>query len=379
MGKYLGNFEDIFDEELERDSDLSPYEQDLESKYWIHRTILPPLYFNSNYQNNDCPLVMTEEETYEYVREGKAVKENTLLSLFYSDEGVREDILKKLAETGLTEDNLECQIREKYLDLLKSFLEKGIYMPDVYGGDLERTAHQYSVKKMKRIIGRKNFGFNDNRGDWNIGIILEIPLEEQDKILETLETPIEYYTEYYGVAKISQVVSHKYIKGVVVKIDDKVMYIENAGFDKANEKNVVSENCPADAVREYIEEIINNQRKYIEEGKEVPKELLIPQEIVLSPMNMEFLLNSKLVDYVGAGETGNEVQFYWKETEKLPALELRAEKREDGKFILSYIREEASKDKEEFVWDKKTKEGKRGTIVVSKTKDALEELYDMDR
>jgi len=150
-------------------------------------------------------------------------------------------------------------------------------------------------------------------------------------------------------------------------------------MNKEENKNIYAEHCPADAIREYIEKIISAQKKYLDEGKEVPEELLIPQEIVLSPKNMEFLINSKLVDYIGAGETGNEVQFYWEKTDELPALELRAERREDGKFVLSYIKEEASKEKEEFVWDKKTEEGKKGTIVVSKIQDALEDIYDMDR
>jgi len=150
-------------------------------------------------------------------------------------------------------------------------------------------------------------------------------------------------------------------------------------MNKEENKNIYAEHCPADAIREYIEKIISAQKKYLDEGKEVPEELLIPQEVVLSPKNMEFLINSKLVDYIGAGVTGNEVQFYWKKTDELPALELRAERREDGKFMLSYIKEEASKEKEEFVWDKKTEAGKKGTIVVSKIQDALEDIYDMDR
>ena len=37
------------------------------------------------------------------------------------------------------------------------------------------------------------------------------------------------------------------------------------------------------------------------------------------------------------------------------------------------------KEKQEFVWDKNTKKGKKGTIVVSKIQDALEDIYDMDR
>lgn len=144
-------------------------------------------------------------------------------------------------------------------------------------------------------------------------------------------------------------------------------------------KNVYAENCPADAIREYIEKIINSQKKYIEAGKDIPEELKIPQEIILSPKNIDFLLESKFVDFIGAGESGNEVQFYWKKTDELPALELRAQRREDGKFILTYIKEEASEEKQEFLWDKGTEEGKKGTITVSKKQDALEDIYDMDR
>ena len=150
-------------------------------------------------------------------------------------------------------------------------------------------------------------------------------------------------------------------------------------MNKEENKNIYAEHCPADAIREYIENIISSQKKYIEEGKEIPEELLIPQEIILSPKSMEFLINSKLVDYIGAGETGEEVQFYWKKTDELPALELRAERREDGKFVLAYIKEEASEEKQEFIWDKNTTEGKKGTIVVSKVQDALEDIVDMDR
>lgn len=144
-------------------------------------------------------------------------------------------------------------------------------------------------------------------------------------------------------------------------------------------KNVYADKCPADAIREYIEKIIDSQKQYIKEGKEIPKELLIPKEIVLSPKNIEYLINSKIVDYIGAGETGNEIQFYWKKTDELPALELRAVRREDGKFVLSYIKEEKSKEKPEFVWDSNTEEGKKGAIVISKEEDALEDIYEMDK
>ena len=128
-------------------------------------------------------------------------------------------------------------------------------------------------------------------------------------------------------------------------------------------QNIYAENCPADAIREHIEKGIKEE---------------VPEEIILSPNNIEYLMNSDLVDYIGAGGTGNELQFYWKKTDKLPALEVRVAKREDGKFILTYIKEEASAEKQEFLWEKDTNKDKKGTVVVSKKTDALENVADMD-
>ena len=144
------------------------------------------------------------------------------------------------------------------------------------------------------------------------------------------------------------------------------------------EKNIYADNCPADKIREYVESIINLQKEYVLAGKEVPKELQIPSRIELSPENIKFLINSKLVDYIGAGKTGNEINFYWKKTDELPALEVRVRLEENGKYYLTYIREEATKEKVAFEWDVDNQNDKEGTLVVSKLTDALEDVVDMD-
>ena len=143
-------------------------------------------------------------------------------------------------------------------------------------------------------------------------------------------------------------------------------------------KYVFAENCPADKIREYIEEIISIQKEYINKGKPVPEEYLIPSKIELSPQNMQFLLNSKLVDFIGTNAEGNELYFYWKSTEQLPALEVRTKLQNDGKYYLTYIREEASEKKEAFEWDINSQKGKKGLLTVSKKEDALEDLVDME-
>ena len=144
-------------------------------------------------------------------------------------------------------------------------------------------------------------------------------------------------------------------------------------------KNIYAENCPADKIREYIEEIINLQKGFILDGKEVPKEFLIPSKIELSKENIKFLINSKLVDYIGAGETGNEINFYWKKTDELPALELRTRLEKDGKYYLTYIKEEATKDRVAFEWDVDNQKDKEGILTVSKLTDALEDIVDMNK
>ena len=143
-------------------------------------------------------------------------------------------------------------------------------------------------------------------------------------------------------------------------------------------KNVYADNCPAEKIREYIEDIISLQKDFIIKGKKVPKEFLIPSKIELSPENIKFLINSKLVDYIGAGETGKEINFYWKKTDDLPALELRTRLENDGKYYLTYIREESFGDRAAFEWDIDKKDGKAGILCVSKLTDSLEEIIDMD-
>lgn len=235
MGKYTLRLDEVI--EGNSDPNLESWERDEESKYWIHRTMLfDYLYFNPNFKRNGCPLILTGEEVENYVKAGKEIVDCSQLSLFYDDEEVRKSILSKLAESGISLEDFEERIVDKISPNFKSFFEKGIYMPDVYGGELDRTANQLSPERMRKIIGMENFGFNGYRGNWNAAVILEIPLEEQDKVLETLPEPIEYGTEYYGITKISKVVSPKYIKGMIVKFGQETIFIKNDGFVREKEQ-----------------------------------------------------------------------------------------------------------------------------------------------
>jgi len=259
MGKYTLKMEDVI--EGNSDPDLEYWERDEESKYWIHRTMLfDTLYFNPNFKKNGCPLILTGKEMENYLKLGKEIVDCSSISVVYDDEEVKSKVLSKLEESGLTLEDFEEHIVDKISPFFKSFFETGIYMPDVYDGELERTANQLSPERMRKIISRENFGFNGFRGDWNTAVILEIPLDEQKHILEELAEPIEYGTEYYGITKISKVVSPKYIKGIIVKFGQEVMFIKNAGFEKKKEpedNQIKKELSEEEMYLYYTEELFN--------------------------------------------------------------------------------------------------------------------------
>ena len=139
-----------------------------------------------------------------------------------------------------------------------------------------------------------------------------------------------------------------------------------------------AENCPADVVREYVEKIKKKKKEYVLSGREVPEELLIPSKIELSPKSIQFLLNSKLVDKIDIGNNWDTIEFYWEESEQFPPLTVKTKRENDGKYYLTYMREEASKTKEAFEWDIEKQSGKSGVLTVFKQEDALEDIVDMD-
>ena len=143
--------------------------------------------------------------------------------------------------------------------------------------------------------------------------------------------------------------------------------------------NLQTEGSPARALREYIGNLIKEQRKYIDAEKEVPVNLRIPEQIEISPCNLDYLLKNEIVDDIEQGKTEDEIKFLWKETEEYPELELRIKPNNKGKYVLTHIREKSKDGKEEFVWDSDDKEGKKGILIISRKDDVLDELIDMDK
>ena len=143
--------------------------------------------------------------------------------------------------------------------------------------------------------------------------------------------------------------------------------------------NLQAEKSAAREIREYMNRTIQMQKQYIDEGKDIPVDIRIPQQIELSPRNLDYLLENEVVDFIGEGETEEDIQFFWKKTKEYPELELRIKRNNKGKYVLTYIRERSMDEKEDFIWDGQEKEGKQGILIVSREDDALDEIIDMDR
>lgn len=114
--------------------------------------------------------------------------------------------------------------------------------------------------------------------------------------------------------------------------------------------------CPADTFMNYVRLCIDKEKEYTEKGMEIPKKYLIPDTVYLSDESVRFFMDSKLVDLIGTSEDGKQLQFYWKDSEKLPALEVKLELDEDkNQYTVVFIKEDAKGDYQGFEWNRTNK------------------------
>ena len=139
--------------------------------------------------------------------------------------------------------------------------------------------------------------------------------------------------------------------------------------------NLQAKQSTAIAIREYINGIMQMQKQYQAEGKEIPIFLKMPEQIEVSPSNLEYLFVNDVIRYK---KIDGELRIIWKRTEKYPELELRMKQNDKGKYALTYIKGRMMEGEDVFIWDSKEKEGKKGILVISRDDDALEDLVPMD-
>jgi len=123
---------------------------------------------------------------------------------------------------------------------------------------------------------------------------------------------------------------------------------------------VVKEGCPAELIREYVEEIKDKQN--------------YPDMIILSPECLKRLVNG-YVDkrrYETTNRDGNtisRVRFIWLETEQFPAMEVVVEINEALIWEVVSVKEEASLEKPEFSWQRNEISNENRVYFVKKEKE----------
>lgn len=141
-------------------------------------------------------------------------------------------------------------------------------------------------------------------------------------------------------------------------------------------KNMITEACPAETLKEYLRGLIRIQKEYLKRNMTIPKDLEIPGEVYITSESLKHLINSDAIDFLGSGHIDSEMQFFCKETPQFPSLEIRVLRLEDGRNVISYIKETARDNEPGVVW---SRNNNTGTLLLYKRTDDLEEILSIQK
>lgn len=152
-------------------------------------------------------------------------------------------------------------------------------------------------------------------------------------------------------------------------------------------REITAGKCPADRIREEIEEIIKKQEEYKKRGEEIPDDCMVPSIIEVSPDNIQYFLDSELItEYYPGSDPGEIIGYFGADkTEEFPQLDvfLKYDK-ESGMWRLKRIKEAAAIDKngkvvrKAFEWSEDDQANKKGKLSVYRM-DEIMELYPYTR
>ena len=129
--------------------------------------------------------------------------------------------------------------------------------------------------------------------------------------------------------------------------------------------------CPADTFMNYVRLCMDKQKYYIERGEEIPAKYLISDKVYLSDESVKYFINSQIVDLIGASKDGKQLQFYWKDSEKLPALEVKLQLDEQkNQYAVVFIKEDAKGDYKGFEWNRENALNKGSIVQIYRKEDS---------
>ena len=228
--------------------------------------------------------------------------------------------------------------------------DKGVFYPNI---DSELSiGHYLEDGTFEEIWGSKYKGLIETNNNWTF-----LTNEEYEMNLDSqgVVDTIKYLKDENG-----ERINFKY------QIDEK-------GHPKELDRIFVCSKqgeCPADTFMNYVRLCIEKQKDFTEKDEEIPKKYLIPDTVYLSNESVRFFMNSKLVDLIGTSEDGKQLQFYWKESDELPALEVKLELDEDkNQYTVVFIKEDAKGKYKGFEW--KSKDSKDSILEIYRPEDEV--------
>lgn len=149
-------------------------------------------------------------------------------------------------------------------------------------------------------------------------------------------------------------------------------------------RGIPSNRCPADAFIKYFRECLEKQEEFKKQGQEIPEEYKIPDKVYLTKNCIRFFNEYSGADFLGAPKKENydvnddtifswdididskkdDIIFYWKEINNIPALELIMTIDENDKWIIKHIKEDAIGEQPAIEWEYDSKKVVKSTRIV---------------
>ncbi len=310
--------------------------KDESKKYFIHRTAIPPVFYDDSngklYTSKEYDEMMHSNykdseyaDNYLYAIDGldaKQLRENHIL-----DHGLGWTI---------SEQEYKQVVERNFREQISAFFEKGLYTVET---SLERTATSLEGenlhtnlpideqrKKLIEDLNKVGFGMNtskdnsllgalSNREELNTLLVLEIPtscfgdLEHITKLFEKSNEVFEAATAYRGVIKLDTVVPKEYIKGAFYTEEDSIQYTSNQNYnrDKSVENGVYNNKT--------INTILRNMQNSEEvQGKQV--------EEILEVIKSDFSIDNDIGKINNRVETVSELLLKVKDKETIESLNM---------------------------------------------------------
>lgn len=138
-------------------------------------------------------------------------------------------------------------------------------------------------------------------------------------------------------------------------------------------------NNPTIEIKDYLERIICSQTRYfIDGGFTLPKKLMVPSEIILSPSVVKTIVEDKNVECIGACKDSNYFQVSWLSINEEVNIIIEIKKTDDGDFELVKFKEIYGQSVR-TLYNTKNPGKARGVLTIMDNDDELSDIHRLSK